>query len=345
VRRSVDVKRAVAPAIASAPRRPALTPLPRARRTRVVALGGGTGLPVVLAGLSAAHAALDLTAIVTTCDDGGSSGELRRRFGMPAPGDVRNCLVALSPAPGPLAALFQHRFDGGGALAGHTVGNVVLAALNQRLGDFGAAVRAAAELVDARGAVVPATDALVELVATLEDGRTVRGESAIAAARGRIGRLALDGPATAPPAATDALRDADLVVLGPGSLYTSVVATLLCGGIGEAVAAAGGRRVLVMNLFTQPGETDGFDALDHLRAVERHAGRVVDAVLVHGAPLPARVVERYAAEGARPVRVDHDALRAHGVEVVEADVLAAGDGARHDPSRLAAALLGVANVG
>jgi uncharacterized cofD-like protein len=311
---------------------------------RIAALGGGTGLPRVLAGLSSSRTArpLDVTAIVTTCDDGGSSGELRRRYGLPSPGDIRNCLVALSPAPGPLADLFQHRFSGEGGLAGHTVGNVVITALAQRLGDFGAAVRAAGELIGTRGRVLPATDQLAELVATLDDGRVVRGESAITAARGRVGRLQLDPPVPAPSAARDALRAADLVVFGPGSLYSSVVATLLCEGVADAIAASRAVRVLVVNLFTQPGETGGYAASDHVRAIEHHVGRVVDAVLVHAGPVPASLVQGYAAQGSHPVAVDREKLRALGVEVVEADLLAPGGAARHDPSKLADALLRVA---
>jgi uncharacterized cofD-like protein len=334
-----------------------------ARAVRIAALGGGTGLPRVLAGLAAAgrdparrrfthgvlgpgqarRRALDVTAVVTTSDDGGSSGELRRRYGVPSPGDIRNCLVALSPGPGPLAALFQHRFAGEGALAGHTVGNLVLTALAQQMGDFSAAVRAAGELLGVRGRVVPATERCVELVATLDDGRLIRGESAIVAARGRVGRLALDGPAPAPRAALEAVAEADLVALGPGSLYSSIIATLLVDGMAEALAACRGRRVLVVNLFSQPGETDGYDAADHVRAIERHAGRVVDVALVHAAPLPPRLVDSYAAQESHPVRVDRPALEALGVMAVEADLLApGGEMARHDPGRMAAALLALA---
>lgn len=323
----------------------AALPIDLARPLRIVALGGGTGLPRVLAGLADAgreprRRPLDVTAIVTTCDDGGSSGQLRRLYQVPSPGDIRNCLVALSAAPGPLASLFQHRFGGEGALAGHTVGNVVLTALAQQLGDFGAAVRAAAELLGVRGRVLPATDRCVELVASLDDGRVIRGESAIAAARGRVGRLSIEGPAPAPPAALEALHRADAVVMGPGSLYSSVIASLLVDGLADALAGCHASRVLVMNLFTQPGETDGYDAVDHVRAVERHLGHVVDIVLVHGRPLPARLVECYAAQDSHPVRVDRRALGSMGVAVVEADLLApAGEVARHDAARLAGALL------
>ncbi len=322
----------------------AAIPLELARPLRVVALGGGTGLPRVLSGLTgvgrpAGRRALDVTAIVTTCDDGGSSGELRRRYGVPSPGDIRNCLVALSTAPGPLASLFQHRFGGEGPLAGHTVGNLVLTALAQQLGDFGAAVRAAGELLGVRGRVLPATDRCVELVATLDDGRVIRGESAIAAARGTVGRLSLEGPAPAPAAALEALSRADAVVLGPGSLYSSVIASLLVDGLADALAGCRGLRVLVMNLFTQPGETDGYGAVDHIRAIERHVGRIVDAALVHGRPLPVRLVESYAAQGSHPVRVERSALESMGLLVAEAELLADGETARHDPDRLATALL------
>jgi uncharacterized cofD-like protein len=190
---------------------------------------------------------------------------------------------------------------------------------------------------------VPGTERLAELVATLDDGRVIRGESAIAAARGRVGRLRFETPSPAPAAALDALRGADLIVLGPGSLYSSVVATLLGDGIAGALAATRAARVLVVNLFTQPGETDGYAASDHVLAVRHHVGPLVDAVLVHGAPLPPALVESYAAQGSHPVVVDRDGLRALDVEVIEADLLASGDAARHEPSRLAAALLRVAS--
>ena len=321
----------------AAPRSPA--PL------RVVAVGGGTGLPAVLGGLARAggsSAPLRLSAVVTTCDDGGSSGDLRRRYGLPSPGDVRNCLVALAPGDNPLAEVFQHRFPGEGGLGGHAVGNLVLAALAQRLGDFGEAVEAARRLLGARGRVWPSTTRRAELVATLADGRVVRGETAIAAARGRVARLALERPVPASPEARRAVAEADLVVLGPGSLYSSIIAALLPDGMAEALAACRGRRVLVMNLVTQPGETDGYDAADHLRAIHRHAGPVVDVVLAHGRPLPERLVSAYAAEGARPVSCDREALAGLGVSTVAIDALVPGAKARHDRRKLAAALLDIA---
>jgi uncharacterized cofD-like protein len=312
---------------------------------RIAAIGGGTGLPRVLGGLCAGRSdvvPVEVSAIVTTCDDGGSSGELRRRYGVPAPGDVRNCLVALAPPGNPLAALFQHRFTGDGGLAGHTVGNVVLTALAQQLGDFGAAVRAAGELLRVKGRVIPAIEGSVELVAALDDGRVVTGESAIAAARGRVGRLELDGPAVAPRAALEAVDAADLVVLGPGSLYSSVIAALLAEGVGPALLATRAYRVLVVNLFTQPGETDGYGAADHVRAIEHHVGRVVDAVLVDTRSPPPDLVASYAAQGSHPVALDREALAGLGVDVIDAALLDPGEYARHDPSLLADALLDLA---
>jgi uncharacterized cofD-like protein len=330
---------------AALPVAPAAEPSP----LRIVAAGGGTGLPRVLSGLAGGSEPEDgrpveVTALVTTADDGGSSGELRRRYGVPAPGDVRNCLVALAGAPNPLAALFQHRFEGEGGLAGHTVGNVVLTALTQRLGDFGAAVEAAGRLVGARGRVLPGAAGPVELVAELEDGRLVRGEMAIASARGEVRSLRLARPAAAPPKAVAAILEADLVVLGPGSLYSSVLASLLADGIGAALRATTAARVLVVNLLTEPGETDGYSAGDHVGAIQAHLGEVIDVALVQIGEAPPALVEAAARRGAAPVEVDRDAVAALGVGVVGADLLAPGDPGRHDPRKLARALLGIARL-
>jgi len=281
---------------------------------------------------------VEISAVVTTCDDGGSSGKIRRRYRLPSPGDIRNCLVALAPGKNPLAEIFQHRFPGTGGLGGHTVGNLILAALAQRLGDFGSAVEAATRLLGARGRVLPSTTERVDLVAELADGRVVRGETAIAAAGGRVDRLRLRRPVPANPEALEAVAAADLVVLGPGSLYTSVIASLLSGEMAAALASCRGWRVLVLNLFTQPGETDGYDAADHVRAIQRHFGPVVDAVLVHARPLPQRVACSYACKGAEPVSCDRDALAALGATTFAADLLAPGPRARHDAGRLGKAL-------
>lgn len=326
-----------------------LAPAVEVRPLRVVAAGGGTGLPRVLAGLAPGvepedGRAVEVTALVTTADDGGSSGALRRGYGVPAPGDVRNCLVALAAGPSPLASLFQHRFEGDGPLAGHTVGNVVLTALAQRLGDFGLAVDAAARLVGARGRVVPAAEGPVELVAELEDGRELHGECAIAAAQGRVARVRLARPAAAPPEALEAIAAADLVVLGPGSLYSSVLASLLGGGLAEALRTTTATRVLVVNLFTQPGETEGYSAAGHVRALQRHLGDVVDVALVHRPPVPAALAAAQRALGARPVDPDRAAIEALGVVPVVTDLIGPGELARHDPQKLARALLAVARA-
>lgn len=317
---------------------------------RIVAVGGGTGLPRVLEGLAAgaaergAERVVDVTAIVTTSDDGGSSGELRRRYGVPAPGDVRNCLVALAGGTSPLASVFQHRFTGGGALEGHTVGNVVLTALAQRLGDFGRAVDAAAGMLGVRGRVVPATTTPVELVAELDDGRVVRGETAIAAAHGRVATLRLAGLAEASREAIAAIHEANVVVLGPGSLYSSVLAGLLVPGIPDALRSTRAIRVLVVNLFTEAGETDGYDAADHVRAVQRHLGDVVDVALAQRPPFPPEVVAAYAAEGAEPVQVERTAIDAAGAVPVITDLVSPGERGRHDPAKLSRALLAIGRV-
>jgi uncharacterized cofD-like protein len=219
------------------------------------------------------------------------------------------------------------------------VGNVVLTALAQQLGDFGAAVHAAGELLRVKGRVIPALEGNAELVAALDDGRVVRGESAIAAARGSVGHLELDGAAVASGAAIDAIDAADLVVLGPGSLYSSLIAALLADGVGSALVSSRAYRVLVMNLFTQPGETDGYRASDHVRAIEHHVGRIVDAVLVDTRPLPPALVACYAAQGSHPVILDREALAELGVEVIEGPLVSHGGNGKHDPSLLAGSLL------
>lgn len=318
------------------------------RPIRVVAAGGGTGLPRVLAGLAAGvepdeDRLVDVTAIVTTADDGGSSGALRRAYGVPAAGDVRNCLVALAAGANPLAVVFQHRFEGEGGLAGHTVGNLVLTALAQRLGDFGLAVAAAGRLLGARGHVLPGSAEPVELVASLDDGRVVRGERAIARAGSRVREVRLARPVDAPAEAVQAVLGADLVVLGPGSLYSSVLASLLARGMAEALRATAATRVLVVNLFTQQGETDGYTASDHVCAILEHLGDVVDVALVQRAPLPGGLVAAQAARGAHPVPLDRAEVEALGVVPRVADLLAR-ESARHDAQKVARALLAIARA-
>jgi uncharacterized cofD-like protein len=319
-----------------------------ARPLRVVALGGGTGLPVVLRGLTRhvrprkGRVGIDLTAVVAMSDDGGSSGRLRRTRGLLPPGDVRNCLVALSAPEGALADVLQHRFGGRGSLAGHALGNLVLAALTEMHGDFLQAIRSASRLLDARGTVLPSTVDPVQLVAELEDGRRVVGERHLAGVGTRVRRVFLH-PARPPPAdgVLEAIAAADLVTLGPGSLYSSVLPNLLVAGVVEALQATRARRVLVANLMTEPGETGGMTAVDHVRAVLEHAGPVVDVVLLNSAPLGAARLDLYARQGAEPVQSDLPRLQALGVVPVEADLLTAGPRLRHDSRKLGKTLLSV----
>lgn len=323
---------------------------------RVVAIGGGTGMPNALRGLRPLlYSRRDstprdqLVAIVTTSDDGGSSGRLRHELGMVPPGDIRNCLAALAEEQGLLPDLFQYRFPAGQGLNGHALGNLVLAALNDVTNDFARAIELAARVLGARGTVLPATAVPVTLVATLADGRTVRGETAIRAAEARIARLSLapDAPACL-EAAVAKIRQADVIVVGPGSLYTSLLPPLLVPDLADAVAHSRAARVFVMNLMTEPGETDGFGAVDHLRVVHEHVGvQLFDYVLYSTAPVTPALERSYAARGAAPVRVteaDIAALAgmgAHAIGVPLASELPPGK-IRHHPERLGSAITAVA---
>jgi len=320
---------------------------------RIVAIGGGTGLPVVLEGLKrtlsmAGPGEADrLTAIVTPSDDGGSSGRLRRAYGVMPPGDVRNCLLALADGDGLMRGLFRFRFGGQGDLAGHSLGNLILTALSLAAGSFSDAVEQAGRILSVRGRVLPATLEPVALEAELQDGRRVRGETAIVGSGGRIRRLGLDPAGCRLPApAREAIERADLVVLGPGSLYTSLMAPLLVGGLAEAVADSGARVVLVMNLMTERGETPGFSGADHVREIRRHVPRMpLHAVLLNNQPLPLAALERYQAEVAEPVDADVRGIEAQGCRAVLRGLLADSPKIRHDPRALAAALIEIACIG
>jgi uncharacterized cofD-like protein len=317
---------------------------------RVVALGGGTGLPVVLQGLKSALFPPDwplprgrdcLTAVVTVADDGGSSGRLRRAYRLLAPGDARNCLLALSDGDGAMAALFRFRFGGDVEVGGHSLGNLILAGLSEVEGDLARAAERAGQMLGIRGRVLVATKEDVRLAATYEDGAEVVGESAITAAGRPIHRVRLlPESAAAPPEVLAAIRTADLVVIGPGSLYTSLMPVLLAKGLVPAIAASPARVVLVMNLMTEPGETDGYTAVDHLLAIRRHVpGLPLHDVLCNEAPLGEERIRRYSAERAAPVPLDLEALPALGCRILKRDLVAEGDKVRHDPGKLAAAIL------
>jgi len=307
-------------------------------------VGGGTGLSALLSGLKGrvGRELEDLAAIVAVTDDGGSSGRLRREIGVLPPGDIRNCIAALADDTDLLTRLFQFRFASGEGLAGHSFGNLFLTALTEITGQFPQAILTAERILSVRGRILPATLESVHLRGHAASGRVFEGESLIGRSHEPLERIELDpaAPAAYPPA-VEAIGSADLVALGPGSLYTSILPNLLIPGIREAVAATAAPVVLIVNLMTQPGETDGLGAVDHLAAIERHVGPdVVDTVIVHAGDVDEARLEPYREEGAAPVGVDRAALAAHGVRLVEADLVAPGALVRHDPGRLADVLLG-----
>jgi uncharacterized cofD-like protein len=302
---------------------------------RVVAFGGGTGLPVLLRGLR--DRVGDLTAVVTVADDGGSSGRLRQELGVAPPGDVRNCLIALAGRK-KLAEVFDYRFEGGGDLWGHSVGNIIIAALADMAGGFGEGVEQAGRFLRIRGRVYPAATESLTLVVSHADGTVTRGESVVREVGKAVSRVEVEpAGATAPPGVISAIEAADVVVMSPGSLFTSLIPALLGGGVREALASFPGPVVYAANAMTQPGETTGFTVSDHLRALERHAGPVVTDVLVHPGELSEGLIARYRAEGASPVEVDREEIEKLKVRLREADLLSEGTeaGVRHDPDRLA----------
>jgi uncharacterized cofD-like protein len=328
-------------------------------RPRVVALGGGTGLPNVLRGLRPllygdepqpdAAPRDRLVAIVATSDDGGSSGKLRAQFNIVPPGDIRNCLAALSDNHALIADLFQYRFGGGDGLNGHALGNLVLTALADVMNDFPRAVEIAARVVGACGTVLPATSEVVTLIAEFEDGRVLSGETAIATAGGRIARVSLlpERPRFVPETC-EVLRRANVIVAGPGSLYTSVLPPLLVPQVAEAVRRSSAIRVLVANLMTEPGETDDYSVLEHVLTIERHVeAQLFDYVIYNTAPVPDALSAAYAARGARPIATgafELNALEKLGVQPIGVPLVSehpAGK-VRHHPDRLAAAITALA---
>ena len=319
---------------------------------RVVAIGGGTGLATVLRGLK--HHVTEparpaqirpeitrLTAVVTVTDEGGSSGRLRRDLRILPPGDIRNCLVALAEDEQLLTQLFNYRFASGRGLRGHNLGNLLLAALTHLTHDFAKAVRLSSEVLAIRGEIFPATLADVRLKAVRRDGVVIHGERSITKTRVPIRRLYIVPSRCRPlPETLEAIRDADLITFGPGSLYTSLVPNLLVQGIPQQIARSRAVKVLVCNLMTQPGESRGYSAADHVRALHQHAGlKLFDYIILNKRPLSPALLKRYAAERAEPVQLDLDAVRELGVKPLCADLLIEDHVARHDSRRLAQLLL------
>lgn len=314
---------------------------------RVVAIGGGTGLSALLHGLKSYVPEIDITAIVTVTDDGGSSGRLRREFDVLPPGDIRNCMVALSEDEALLSKLFQYRFQAGRGLKGHSFGNLFLTALTHVMGDFPEAVRASAEVLNIAGRIYPSTTEPVTLEATLAGGRSVAGETRISRSRSRIETIHLRPARVKPvPAALAAIAAADVITLGPGSLFTSVIPNLLVHGISSAIRRSPAVKAYFVNLMWQPGETTEFTASDHLKAIHRHAGgKLIDYAVVNIRPIRQALKQRYAREQARPVEVDIQTILKMGVKVMADNLAAQSDKVRHDSEAAAALVYRLAQLG
>lgn len=312
------------------------------RGPKIVAIGGGTGLSTLLRGLK--HYSANITAIVTVADDGGSSGRLRREIGVLPPGDIRNCVAALADEEKLLTELFQYRFQAGDGLSGHSFGNLFLTAMAEITGDLEQAIAASSKVLAVRGKVLPATLSDVRLWAELADGRRIEGESHITEAEGQICRIGcLPAAPPALPAALQAIEEAELIVIGPGSLYTSVIPNLLVPEICEAIARVQVPRIYVCNIMTQPGETAGYTVADHVRAIDRACGRrLFDAILAQRQPPSPQSLKRYAQENCHPVFLDREDVAQLGCRIVLANVMAEDEETgyvRHDSQRLARVLV------
>jgi len=312
------------------------------RGPKVVVIGGGTGLSTLLRGLKEYSA--NITAIVTVADDGGSSGRLRREMGVLPPGDIRNCIVALADEERLLTELFQYRFTAGDGLTGHSFGNLFLTAMCEIEGDLEQAIAASSKVLAIRGQVLPATLTDVNLWAKLADGRRIHGESSITEAKGKIVTIGCIPPhPPALPKAIQAILEADFIIIGPGSLYTSVIPNLLVPEIAAAIASQNVPRIYVCNIMTQPGETDGYSVSDHIKAIDKACGyQLFDAVLVQGTVPPANALIRYAKENSHPVILDRDIVKQLGRRIVISNIMDVDPNTgylRHDPYRLAPVLL------
>ncbi|MCM3787349.1 YvcK family protein [Domibacillus indicus] len=310
------------------------------RQPKVVIIGGGTGLSVLLRGLK--RHPIDLTAIVTVADDGGSSGRLRSELNIPPPGDIRNVLAALSDVEPLVESLFQHRFTTNNELSGHALGNLMIAALSSITGDFGHAIQEMSRVLNVRGKVLPAANQSVVLHAEMEDGTVVSGESKIPYSGKKIRRVFLTPEHIEPlPETIRSIREADMIILGPGSLYTSILPNLLVPGIGEEVCASKAKKVYICNLMTQAGETLDFTASDHVQAIYDHLNcSAMDTILVNKEPVPADIQELYKEEMAKPVVYDVERLRGLGLDAIFDDILTFENSIiRHDTAKVAEILV------
>ncbi len=307
---------------------------------RIVALGGGTGLSTMLRGLK--HYSSNITAIVTMADDGGSSGELRKH-GMLPPGDLRNCIAALAEAEPLMTDLFQHRFTGLGELKGHSLGNLFVAAMYEKTGDFDAAVREVSKVLAIRGRVLPSTIEDIRLSAETKNGEIIEGQANVNKARDIVCvSITPDNP-RALPGAVEAIREAEIVIIGPGSLFTSIIPNLLVPEIAEALKASHAPKIYVCNVMTQPNETLEMTAADHVRAITRHIGTgIITHVLLNSTPIPPAMLERYEGTGAKPVVIDESELELLGVRPIHGPFLDVSNVVRHHPGKLATAIFRIA---
>ncbi len=310
------------------------------RGPKIVAIGGGHGLSHLLLGLKEYTA--NLTAIVTVADSGGSSGRLREEFNIVAPGDIRNCLVALADAPALMGELFQYRFEENSQLKGHNFGNLFLTAMVQiTKGDFQKAVEESSKVLAIRGKVIPSTIHNIHLVADYMDGTSTQGEAKIPKSNMAIKRLYLtDKDAKPTPEAIAAIAEADIIVMGPGSLYTSIIPNLIIKGMSEAIVQSPAYKIYVCNVMTQVGETDGFSASDHVRVLTEHAlPKVINACVINNASVPDSALNRYRSENSFPVIADMEKIKEMGYKVVATDLLGVNDYVRHDSKKLTQALI------
>jgi len=314
------------------------------QKPRIVSIGGGTGLSTLLRGLKKFD--LDLSVIVTVTDDGGSSGRLREELRVLPPGDIRNCMIALSEDERLMSQLFRFRFNSDGGLHDHSFGNLFLTAMAGVTGDFAVAVRLTSEVLAIKGVIYPSTNSNVQLRAELEDGSWVEGETRITAQRKRIRRVQLNPVDARPlPDALHAIACADLITLGPGSLYTSLIPNMLVQEVIGAIRSSRAMKVYIQNIMTQPGETDGYSTADHIQALTEHSdGILFPNVLLNRALPSAGMLKPYEAEKASLVEIDRERLRALRLNLVERELLAEDGMIRHDPDRLARAVLDMAKL-
>lgn len=301
---------------------------------KIAVIGGGTGLSVMLRGLKTMP--LDITAIVTVADDGGSSGILRSELKIPPPGDIRNVLLALADVEPVLSRVFEHRFENGTGLAGHSLGNLILAAMKDITGDFVTGVKELSRVLAVRGRVLPASAQAIVLKAEMEDGTIVSGESQIPKSGKKIKRVFVDQDGITPlEESIKALREADAILMGPGSLYTSILPNLLVPGIASTIMESSAMKIFVCNVMTQPGETDGYTVSDHLEAIRRHTGHpLFDYVIVNNGEIPKEILSMYAEKGSRMVGLDLDKVAKRGYGVIEDHLIQYQTYLRHDSIKL-----------